>query len=158
MILSNGNGEWAAEYDVTVPAAGLYQIESRYAAAGSRPTQLFLNGQVIKTDALKEVTGSWNPDTQRWHIEGSYEFKAGVNVIRLYRQPPLPHIDKLLIARLVSGTALAVGRRTDNLDDSPAASAEPLNPLRPAFVSQWRRLLEKTIDDANTPFTEWRGS
>ncbi|MFM9965792.1 MAG: DUF1549 domain-containing protein [Planctomycetaceae bacterium] len=100
VILSNGNGEWTAEYDVTVPAAGLYQIETRYAAADSRPTQLSLNGEVIKPNALKEVTGSWNPDTQRWHIEGSYEFKAGVNVIRLYRQPPLPHIDKLLIARV----------------------------------------------------------
>lgn len=99
VILSNGNGEWNAEYDVTVPTAGLFQIESRYAAAGSRPTQLSLNGQVIKPEALKEVTGSWNPDTQRWHIEGTYEFKAGINVIRLYRQPPLPHIDKLLIAR-----------------------------------------------------------
>ncbi len=156
VILSNGNGEWTAEYDVTVPTAGLYQIETRYAAAGSRPTQLSLNGQVIKSEALKEVTGSWNPDTQRWHIEGSYEFKAGANVIRLYRQPPLPHIDKLLIGRFVSGTALAAGRGTDKPDNSPAASAVPLMSLRPAFVSQWRRLLEKVIDDANTPFAEWR--
>lgn len=156
VILSNGNGEWTAEYDVTVPVAGLYQIETRYAAAGSRPTQLSLNGQVIKPDALKEVTGSWNPDTQRWHIEGSYEFKAGVNVIRLYRQPPLPHIDRLLIARLVSGTAIAAGRETDNPDNSPAASAVPLSPLRAAFVSQWRRTLEKTADDATTPFADWR--
>ena len=156
VILSNGNGEWTAEYDVIVSTAGLYQIETRYAAAESRPTQLSLNGQVIKPEALKEVTGSWNPDTQRWHIEGSYEFKAGANVIRLYRQPPLPHIDKLLIGRLVSGTALAAGRETDNLDNSPAASAAPLISLRPAFVTQWRRLLEKTTDDANTPLAEWR--
>ncbi len=157
VILSNGNGEWTAEYDVTVPTAGLYQIETRYAAAGARPTQLSLNGQVVKPDALKEVTGSWNPDAQRWHIEGTYEFKAGANVIRLYRQPPLPHIDKLLIARLVSGTALAAGNRPETALNSPAASAVPLSPLRPAFVSQWRRLLEKTIDDVNTPFADWRG-
>ena len=163
VILSNGNGEWTAEYDVTVESAGLYQIETRYAAAGARPTQLSLNGQVIKTEALKEVTGSWNPDTQRWHIEGNYEFKAGVNVIRLYRQPPLPHIDKLLIAKLpseLSGRALAPGDRAETLLNSPlnspAASARPLSPLRPAFVSQWRRLLEKTVDDPNTPFAEWR--
>ena len=163
VILSNGNGEWTAEYDVMVESAGLYQIETRYAAAGARPTQLSLNGQVIKPEAFKEVTGSWNPDTQRWHIEGSYEFKAGVNVIRLYRQPPLPHIDKLLIAKIpsdLSGRALAPGDRTETLlnspMNSPAASAVPLSPLRPAFVSQWRRLLEKTIDAPNSPFAEWR--
>ncbi len=146
VILSNGNGEWTAEYDVTVESAGLYQIETRYAAAGARPTQLSLNGQVIKPEALKEVTGSWNPDTQRWHIEGSYEFKAGVNVIRLYRQPPLPHIDKLLVAR-VNVPIVAVG--------GPPAVESAIN-LRPAFVSQWRRLFEKTIDDPSTPFAEWR--
>ncbi len=140
VILSNGNGEWTAEYDVTVPAAGLYQIETRYAAAGSRPTQLSLNGQIIKQDAFKEVTGSWNPDTQRWHIEGSYEFKAGVNVIRLYRQPPLPHIDKLLIASVAIGGSPVIVSPTD---------------LRPAIVSQWKRHLEKTIDDPNTPLAAW---
>jgi hypothetical protein len=159
VILSDGNGEWTAEYDVTVPAAGLYQIETRYAAAESRPTQLSLNGQVVKQDALKEVTGSWNPDTQRWHIEGTYEFKAGANVIRLYRQPPLPHIDKLLIAKIptdLGGRALAPGDAVIDPMNSPAASAAPLSPLRPAFVSQWRRLLENTIDDATTPFADWR--
>ena len=157
VILSNGNGEWTAEYDVTVSTAGLYQIEVRYAAADSRPTQLSLNGQVVKPNALNEVTGSWNQDTNRWHIEGSYEFKVGVNVIRLFRKPPLPHIDKLLIARLVSGTALAAGHGADNLDNSPAASAVPLSPLRHAFVSQWKRFLEKTVDDPNTVFADWRG-
>lgn len=146
VILSNGNGEWAAEYDVTVPAAGLYQIETRYAAAGSRPTQLSLNGQVVKPDGLKEVTGSWNPDTQRWHIEGTFEFKAGGNVVRLYRQPPLPHIDKLLIARITVPTVAT----------SSLLVADSATDLRPAFVSQWQRFLEKTPDDANTPFADWR--
>ena len=158
VILSNGNGEWTAEYDVTVPAAGLYQIETRYAAAGSRPTQLSLNGQVIKPEALKEVTGSWNPDTQRWHIEGSYEFKAGVNVIRLYRQPPLPHIDKLLIARCSSalqGRAKGDANSATNESRSALESRAKALPLRPSFVAQWRKFLEKSIDDPNTPFADW---
>ncbi len=98
VILSNGNGEWTAEYDVTATAAGPYQIEVRYAAADGRPSQLSVNGLVVKADALREVTGSWNPDSQRWHIEGTFEFKAGTNTLRLYRQPPFPHIDKLLVA------------------------------------------------------------
>ena len=146
VILSNGNGEWTAEYDVTIPAAGLYQIEMRYAAAESRPTQLSLNGQIVKPNGLNDVTGSWNPDTNRWHIEGSYEFKAGINVIRLFRKPPLPHIDKLMIARLNVPTVTA--------GVSPVA--ELATELRSVFVSQWRRLLEKTTDDANKPLAEWR--
>lgn len=161
VILSNGNGEWTAEYDVTVPAAGLYQVETRYAAADARPTQLSLNGQVVKPEALGNVTGSWNPDTQRWHIEGAFEFKAGVNVIRLYRQPPLPHIDKLLVARVdvPSGLTSASGMR--NLSESNQVTKDKDSegsqpPLTPAFVSQWRRYLEKTIDDATTPLVDWR--
>lgn len=140
VILSNGYGEWVAEYDINVPA-GTYQIETRYAAAGSRPTQLSLNGQVIKPDAFKEVTGSWNPDTQRWYIEGRFEFKEGKNILRLYRHEPLPHIDKLLIARVTAG-------------GSPVGTANA--DLRLAFVSQWKRYLEKTLDDPNTPLIEWR--
>ncbi len=144
VILSNGNGEWTAEYDVTVPTAGLYQIEVRYAAADSRPTQLSLNGHIVKPNGLNEVTGSWNPDTNRWHVEGSYEFKAGVNAIRLFRKPPLPHIDKLLIAPVT----LATG-------GSPVVVA--VTDLRPAFVAQWKRHLEKSVEDPNTPFADWRG-
>ena len=148
VILSNGNGEWTAEYDVTVPAAGLYQIETRYAAAGSRPTQLSLNAAVIKQDALKEVTGSWNPDTQSWHIEGTYEFKAGVNVLRLYRREPLPHIDKLLIARRDSVATI----RESNNSSQPTSNV----PLRPAFVSQWNQFLLRTANDSDTLLPEWR--
>ncbi len=150
VILSNGNGEWTAEYDVTVPAAGLYQIETRYAAAGSRPTQLSLNGAVIKPDALKEVTGSWNPDTQSWHIEGTFEFKAGVNVLRLYRREPLPHIDKLLIARRDSVSTI----RDSNNTTQPTSDV----PLRPAFVSQWNQFLLRTANDSDTLLPEWRAA
>ncbi|MCX7420496.1 MAG: DUF1549 domain-containing protein [Planctomycetia bacterium] len=140
VILSDGNGEWIAEYDINVPA-GTYQIETRYAAAGSRPTQLSLNRQVVKPDALTEVTGSWNPDTQRWHIEGRFEFKEGANVVRLYRHEPLPHIDKLLIARVATG-------------GSPVGVA--VTDLRLSLVSQWKRYFERTLNDPNTPLIEWR--
>src|SRR5712691_5501822 len=146
VILSDGNGDWSAEYDVTAPSPGLYQIETRYAAAGSRPTQLSLNGQVVRADGLKEVTGSWNPDTQRWHIEGQFEFKAGVNVIRLSRKEPFPHIDKLL-----------VGSIAESLPDPSAGFGEAgLQSLHPAFVTQWKQFFEKTTDDPNTLFPEWR--
>lgn len=132
VILSNGNGEWVAEYDVIVPTAGFYQMETRYAAASSRPSQLSLNGNVVRPDGLKEVTGSWNPDTQRWHTEGAFEFKTGVNVVKLYRHEPLPHIDKLLIARV-------------DAPDEPSAT-ETAKALRPAFVSQWKHHLVRSAE------------
>jgi len=86
-----------AEWDVTVPAAGPYQVELRYAAAESRPVRLLINGMVVKPDAAAQVTGSFQPEGQRWEAQGIYAFQAGKNVVRIERNDSIPHFDKLLI-------------------------------------------------------------
>lgn len=152
VILSDGNGKWSAEFDILIPVAGRYQLETRYAAAESRPVQISINGKVVKSDGLKEVTGSWNPDTQKWFVEGQYPLEVGTNVFRFFREEPLPHIDKLLISPLVDQALERVRAEDPNSITDRKAEAN----LRPAFVSQWRQLLEKTVGDSQSPFVEWR--
>ncbi|MFM2093684.1 MAG: hypothetical protein RIS70_808, partial [Planctomycetota bacterium] len=153
VILSNGNGSWSAEFDVTVPTAGRYQLETRYAAAASRPVEISLNGKVVKADGLRNVTGSWNPDTQKWHVEGVFDLQAGANVIRLYRVEPFPHIDKLLVAPAALPEELAKA-----LDAPPADASPSAVELKPAFVSQWRTYLERAAQDANSPLSNWQAT
>ena len=88
------------EYEFELPAAGEYQLELRYAAKESRPTELSLNGNLEAMDAAAEVTGDWKPDAQRWFVQGIYKMRAGKNLLAFHRDGPVPLFDKLLIGRV----------------------------------------------------------
>ena len=94
----NGSGLQTFEHDIFVPSAGKYQLDIRYAAATARPGKLFLNGVLVKSAAIGEVTGGWNPENQKWHVSGRYNFKAGNNVLRFEVQNVMSHIDQIAIS------------------------------------------------------------
>jgi mono/diheme cytochrome c family protein len=110
------------EYDFELPAAGEYQLELRYAAKESRPTQLSINGNLEEMEAAAEVTGEWKPEAQRWFRQGVYRFRAGKNTLVFHRDGPVPLFDKWLV-----GPVLADGaRHSDKLPKAPATTkAEP---------------------------------
>ncbi|MBC7855414.1 MAG: DUF1553 domain-containing protein, partial [Pirellulaceae bacterium] len=130
-----------AEYDVAVEQAGTYQLELRYAAAGSRPCKVLVNGMLAIDGAAGKVTGSWNPDTQTWFLEGFIELKAGQNTIRMERADAFPHLDKLLIAPAMGDLAIAV--KNECL------------PLNAELVEQWVKYLDNTKNEADSIFAPW---
>jgi cytochrome c553 len=136
-----------AEYDLTLPSAGTYQVALRYAAAESRPLELSLDGQRLSSAAAAAVTGSWQPDGQTWSIEAVVPLAAGRHVLRLERNGPLPHVDKLALlpARFTrdAGTWHVAGQ--------PASDAG----LNPVFLRQWSEHLARTRDDANSVLRVW---
>ncbi len=87
------------EYEFDLPSAGSYQLELRYAAKESRPTELSINGNIEETNAAAEVTGDWTPAAQRWFVQGTYKFQEGRNKLVVQREGPVPLFDKLLIGR-----------------------------------------------------------
>ncbi len=95
VIITNGTPVHA-EWEVSVPSAGRYQIEIRYAGEEARPVQLLVNGEKVTGKAASRATGSWNANGQQWEVAGVAPFKAGVNTVRVYRDGPLPHISRLL--------------------------------------------------------------
>ncbi len=147
VILNGGTLPNVAEYDLTIAQAGLHQLEIRYAAAERRPVVLSVNGQVLRKDAIGKVTGSWNPDGQRWEVQGSVPLKAGLNVVRLERASAFPHIDKLLLAPLSSSPALP----QDIFAEQPSDAA-----VVPGFVPGWLKFLNREADDPKTPLVAWR--
>jgi hypothetical protein len=126
-----------AEYDITLPTAGTYQVELRLAAAESRPVELTVNSQVISSAAAALVTGSWYPDTQTWSVEGVVALPAGKSTLRLRREGPFPHFDKLALVprELPSGVTSLVAATPEQL-----ANERKLNPI---FLGQWADYLAK---------------
>ena len=94
VLVNQGQLPNFVEYDVNLETAGNYQLEMRYAAAAARPCLLMINGEKVKLDAAGKVTGSWNPDGQRWFVEGFFRMNAGKNVVRIEHPRFFPHIDK----------------------------------------------------------------
>ena len=141
ILISNGPTE--VEYDVTVAKAGNYDLHIRYAAQMARPGKLRVNGDLINEKATGSVTGTWFPDSQAWHPEGTFPLNAGKNVIKFSWPTPTPHIDKLLFMpadKPVHGEAF----KTDH--------------LHAAFSNQWAESLKQAAKDAKSPLKEWRVS
>ncbi len=141
-IIGGPAGPNEGEIDVQIPSDGVYQIAVRYAAEAARPTKLLIDGRTIKAKAIGEVTGTWFPDTQRWFLEGRVRLKAGQRVVRLERNGPIPHIDKIMF-----------------LEDSHFGghAAAPLGEYEPKaeFVRQWADFLEKDMQNPNSPLADW---
>ncbi len=132
-----------AEWDVTLPAAGSYQVELRYAAQEARPVRLLLNGQTVRENAAKNATGSWNPDGQRWEVQGIYAaFTAGKNTLRIERDGPIPHVDKILVAAVPAPPPGEVVKTTPRTAEEIARQHD----LIPELVERWAtRLRGQTV-------------
>jgi hypothetical protein len=138
VIINGGKLPNVAEYDLEVPAEGTYQIALRYAAESARPTVLSVGGKVLRKDAAGEVTGSWNPDGQRWFAEGVVKLSRGKTAIRLERTEPIPHFDKLALLPVSPDLAVAVPLRLDEV----AAEKK----LLPTALRAWVKLAGKWND------------
>jgi len=123
-----------AEWDVTIPAAGAYLVELRYASEESRPVRLLLNGRMIRERTAGQVTGSWQPNGQRWEPQGVFLFAAGKNTLRIECDGPIPHFDKLLLV-----PAPNVGPGVPRAAEEIAGQHN----LIPALVRRWAEYLQR---------------
>ncbi len=96
-----------AEYDISVPEAGRYVLQLRYAAKTARPGRLLLNGEVVRDPAITETTGDWLPAGQRWHFEGVHKLKSEGNTLRIESEPLMSHIDRLRLLHIENSSPVA---------------------------------------------------
>ncbi len=124
-----------AEYDVTIPQAGKYRIDLRYAAKVQRPLRLILNGLPTLTGIARSTTKDWKPQAQAWFPAGEIDLPAGANVIRIEADPPakqkrlgqFPALDKFSIT---SAFAVTV----------PVTPSETVTPNSP-----WGQLVNRDV-------------
>lgn len=100
VLVNQGQLPNFVEYDIELPHDGWYQLEVRYAAESARPSKLFVDGLLMRTDLAAGITGSWQPDTQTWSVAAVLQLSAGKHVLRFEHPRFFPHIDKLLLVRL----------------------------------------------------------
>ena len=146
VILNKGETPNFVEYDLAIPQAGLYQLEIRYAAAAARPCRLSVAGRQLKGDAAGKVTGSWNPDTQAWHVEALVELPAGPVVVRVECPGPVPHLDKLLL--------VPVANRPEGWDAPSGGAAEAVAGIEP-FLPKFVQALQMPADKRPTWLAGW---
>jgi hypothetical protein len=97
----SGSGLATFEHDLEINEAGVYQLDIRYAALDARPGQLFLNGELVNSSAVGATTGGWNPEDQRWHVAGRFQFIQGKNVLRFEVQNVMSHIDQIAVSKVI---------------------------------------------------------
>ena len=115
VIITNG-APVSAEYDVTVPTAGPYQLELRYASAEARPVHVSLNGAEVVKATAGANTGSFMPEGQRWEAVGIYPLVAGVNTLKIERKDgALPHINRILLVPAATDAKAATKAETDRV-------------------------------------------
>lgn len=145
VLVNRGETPNFAEYDFEVATPGNYQLEIRYAAAGSRPVKVFVNGHLAKPDAASKPTGSWTPETQTWTVEAVVPLKPGRNLVRLEQPKFFPHIDKLLLTP-VNNAGIASPMAADEATESHLLSSIKL---------QWAKTLEGSRSNAKSILAAW---
>jgi hypothetical protein len=133
-----------AEWEVEVAEAGPYQLDYRLAAQDSRPVRLSVNGRLAHGRAASETTGSWTPESQSWFSAGVVLLRSGKNVLRIERDEPIPHFDKLA---LTSWSAIAGNAPAPSTPELVAAERG----LIPELVSRWVEAVRAARQKADSP-------
>ena len=97
VLVNIGNLPNRTEYEISVPVAGPYQLDIRYATGDSRGIKVIANGSIVLRNAAAQITGGFDPGHQKWFAEGIILLKAGTNIIKFERDNYFPHIDKFLL-------------------------------------------------------------
>ena len=109
------------EYDVKVPATGLYQLELRYAATEPSPCRLVIDGDTLRVAVAGGVTehpaGTIH---QFWENAAISMLEAGKHVIRIESSGNFPHLDKIRLIKL-AGSLSAIGKDAGTEDLAAAA-------------------------------------
>ena len=144
VLVNMGQTPNFSEYEISVEKRQTYQLEIRYAAAASRPVKLFVNGELVKSDAAGKVTGTWFPDSQTWFVECFVQLNPGRNLIRLEQPQVFPHLDKLLLTPADASVEI-----------SAIAGLEKPVRLIPSLVRQWTAALQNSRTDPKSVLTAW---
>ena len=90
-------GPYFAEYEVTVPAAGQYQVDFLEQETGNGTADIWVNG-VLEIGGLAAVSNrEASPDAGGWMAAGIVPLKAGKNTLRLEHKSRFPYFEAFTV-------------------------------------------------------------
>ena len=146
-IVDGQKGPWFAEYDVTVPAAGEYELDMLEEESGAGTADVLVNGVLMKEGAPPVQNRAASPDAGGWSVTGIFPLAAGPNTLRLEHKSRFPYFEKLLL--------------TPN--PLPKGSPVPLSNIQisrqyginPAFLDQWVEELRRSKGAPHSALFAW---
>ena len=111
-----------SEYDLDLPVSADFRFVALYAAAGSRPVDIYVDGEKVHR-GFASVTGSWQTHTAHWEYQCNVSLVEGRHTIKLVCPGScMPHICAF---RLESPVPLPQGWKLERPGQQQAASDAP---------------------------------
>ncbi|OGL47893.1 MAG: hypothetical protein A2161_00105 [Candidatus Schekmanbacteria bacterium RBG_13_48_7] len=85
-----------AEYDLSVPFSGVYELWCLYSSGESRPTKIYFDGLLLVTNGLSETTGGWYKETLKWFKVAETDISQGSHVLRIDNSGNIPCLQSFL--------------------------------------------------------------
>ena len=140
-------GPWFAEYDVTVPAAGEYELDMLEEESGAGTADVLLNGVLMKEGAAAVQNRAASPDAGGWTVTGIFPLNAGKNTLRLEHKSRFPYFEKLLL----TPNPLPNGTETP-LSNIQIARQYGINP---GFLDHWVEEMRRAKGAPHSPLFAW---
>ncbi len=100
----------AVEFDFAISSPCSCRLDIEYAAAASRPVEIYLDGRLVAANALGATTGGWHPGDQRWSRGITVlDVAAGRHALRIARGSVFPHIRSVELVRVGPGVSQGAG-------------------------------------------------
>ena len=91
-------GPFFAEYDITVPAAGDYQLDFLEEEVGRGTVDVRINGVLEQRGKRPVENREASPDAGGWSVTGVFPLKPGSNTIRLEHKSRFPYFEALMVS------------------------------------------------------------
>ncbi len=117
----------AAEWNISVPTTGNYELFSEYAAGESRPVVISFDGTVAFASALAATTGGWNPVNRKTLSQGFVQLAAGSYTMRVASNSVFPHIRSFTLMGAAAVTPLTPTLTVSSTDGFQTGSAVTLS-------------------------------
>jgi cytochrome c553 len=133
-------GPFFAEYDVSVPAAGDYQVDFLEEEVGAGTADVRING-VLEHGGKRPVENrEASPDAGGWSVTGVFALKAGSNTIRLEHKSRFPYFEALMVSAFPRGTT------------APRSEVQVSRQygVNPGFLSAWVEELRRSKGAPNS--------
>lgn len=139
-VPANAKGPFYAEYGITVPQPGNYQLDFLEEEVGAGSADVQVNGTLELRGQRGVENRQASPAAGGWSVRGVLNLKAGNNIIRLEHKSRFPYFEALLLTPLPKGTQAPLSR----------VQVSRQYGINPGFLANWVEELRRSRGAPNS--------